>query len=419
MAFAETNRVALGIKEETTWGEYASGDAEEVRFTSDTFGQTQNTTISNEIRSDRQVPDIIRTGIAPEGGWNGEISYGVEAFELAIKAILGASGGFGTPPAALEGEIQAVESSSKFITDSTGDGVDFSSLSVGDWVEASGFTNSGNNGFYQVTAVDTSTAAAHEITVTGSLTDEAAGAVATQSIQGSAALRNGTSKYSYSVEKQFLDLNSGSGLAVRLLGYRFGGLTLNLTPESIATFELTGQGKIITDTTNNDLTDGSASLDFTTLATLTDAAANDIMNTIDGIGELIINRDDPIAATVESVTLNPTNALRRQAALQAGLGSAGIGLGRFSVAGSLSAYFEDKNILQEHLLFNDTDLAVVTKDSSGNKYLWDVPAIRLGGDGIPKGTGVDEDAMIAVDIAGKRSTRNGLDYMLACHKFVA
>lgn len=419
MTFADTSRVALGLVEESTWATWPGGSLEEIRYSSESFGMQQDTTISNEVRSDQQVPDIIRTGISAQGGYSGEISYGVTSFEKALKGLLGAASDFSSPPTALEGEIQAVASGNQFQSDSTGAGVDFSGISVGDWVRASGFTDSANNGYFQVTAVDTATASAHTITVVGdALVDEAA--AAGRSIQGSAALRNGTTKHSFSFEKQFLDLNSGSGLAARVLGYRVGGLQLTLDPQSIATFQFSGQGKQVSDTAGTDLSNESASLDFTTLATLTDAAANDVMSTTDGIGELIINRDSPFdTVTLQNLSANPQRNLRQQQGLQSGLGPVGIGTGRFTVSGSLQAYFEDKTLLEEYLLFKETDIAVVVKDGDGNAYLWDFPAIKFGGDGLPKGAGNDQDAVVALDFDAKRSTRDSQDYSMAVHKFAS
>lgn len=412
MAFADTSRIAIGVKEEVSWGVWPGGDIEEVRFTDESFGHQQDTTQSNEIRADRQVPDIIRTGISAQGGYNGEISYNVTAFELFLKGLLGASSGFAAPPAVITQSFNATAATNQFDDDLTG--VDLSGLSVGDWIRTSGFSNPANNGYFQITALDT-VSSPQTITVAGgSLVDETGSG--DETIQGSAVMRNGTSKYSFAIEKQYQDLT----LAARILGYRVGNLDLSLNPNEIATYSWSGQGKQVTDTAGTDLTNVNNTLDFSTLATLTAAAANSVMNTVDGIGDLIINRDDPITTvTIQSLSINPQNELREQNALQSGIGPAGIGIGRFTASGSLSAYFEDKALLEEYLLFRTTDIAVVTKDGSGNAYLWDLPAIKIGGDALPKAAGNNQDAMVETDISAFRSTRNGLDYTMAVHKFTA
>jgi len=412
MAFADTSRIALGITEETTWGTWPGGNLEEVRFSDESFGHQQDTTNSNEIRADRQVPDIIRTSISAQGGYNGEISYGVTAFELFLKGLLGAASDFGTPPTEITQQFNATASSNEFDDNSTG--VDLSGLSVGDWIRTTGFSNDANNGYFQITAIDT-VSTPQTITVAGAtLVDETGSG--DETVQGSAVMRNGTTKHSFALEKQYQDL----AMAARVLGYRVGGMTLTLNPQEIATYGWTGQGKQITDTAGTDLTNTGNTLDFSTLATLNSAAANNVMNTVDGIGELIINRDDPLTnVTVQSMSANPQNDLRKQNALTSGLGPAGVGIGRFNVSGSVSAYFEDKSLLEEYLLFRTTDVAVVTKDGVGNAYLWDFPAIKLGGDGLPKAGGNNQDAIVELDMSAFRSTRDSQDYTMAVHKFSA
>lgn len=416
---ADSNRVGLGLAEENDFAVFPGGSLEEIRFTQESLSQNTNSTISNEIRSDRQVPDVIRTGVSAQGGFQGELSYNVTALEKAFKGVLGASSDLGTPPSRLgPGQIDAQASDNTFRTDSGATGIDFSNFSVGDWIKTEGFSNAVNNGYFQVTNVDTSTSSDHNIKVEGaSLTDETGSG--DEDIRGSAVIRNGVTDCSFSLVKQFNDLNGGSGLEARVLGYRFGSTTINLNPSSIATVQFGGQGQKLTDTLGSDLTDNSASLDFTTVSSLTAAATNEVMETTGGIADFIINRASPLAATPQSLTMNPTSNLRNQDALTAGLGPTGIAAGRFEVSGSFTAYFEDKKLLEEHLLFNDVDLAVIAKDGAGNAYLFDLPAVKLAGNGSPQAGGTDQDVVTSFDIQAKRSTQANQDYMFAIHKFAA
>lgn len=414
MAFGETNRVDLALGEETNFGEFPTGNLEKVRYTSESFGQDKQTQVSNEIRSDRQVPDVIRQGVSLTGGFSAELSYDVLAYEKLFKGLLGAASDFTSPPAAVTGTLSAAASNNQF----SSSGMDFSGFTVGDWVRVSGMTNSSNNGYFQVTAVDNGSSPATLTVVGDTLTDETDTADA--SVQGSSVLRNGTTKHSFSFEKQFQDLNSGSGLAVRLLGYVVGGLSLSLDPRSIVTMQFSGQGKQATDTAGSDLTDSNATLDFTTLSTLNSASANEVMSTGSGIADIVLNRDEPFNnVTINSLSLNPQNNLRNRPALTSGLGVSDIGFGRFQPTGSMTAYFEDKTLLEQYLLHNKTDLAVAIKDGANNAYLIDIPAFYIGGDFIPKATGTDEDVTTGGDITPVRSTRNGLDYTMAVHKFAS
>jgi len=414
MAFdpADTSRVKLGLVEETNFGEFPGGSLEEVRFASESFGQSQDTTQSNEIRADQQVPDIIRTAVSGSGGYSGELSYDVLSWEKLLKALVGAGSDFTSPPAAITGTFNATASSNEF--DDNSDGLDLSTISVGDWIRTSGFSNAANNGFFQVTAVDTGSVP-QTITVVGAdLVDETGDA--DESVQGSSVLRNDTNEVSFAFEKQFDDLS----LAVRLLGYKPGGLQLTLNPGEIVTYQWSGQGAQASDTAGSDLTDASATLDFTTLATINSAAANSIMSTSTGVADIVLNRDSPFSdVTLQSLTLNPQRNLRQQNALTAGIAPAGVAAGQFSVGGNITAYFEDKKLLQEYLRFSTTDVAVAVKDGANNAYLVDVPAVKLGGDAPPKAGGNNQDALVETDMSGFRSTRNGLDYSFAVHKFSA
>ncbi len=421
--FGETNAVALGIGAETTYATFPSGNLAALRYTGESFGQQQNATVSGEIRTDGQVPDLIRTGVSAQGGYNGEISYGVLSWENALRSLLGAAAVFGTPPARETGAIQAIASSNSLVSDSTGAGPSFTDLAQGDWIRTTGFTAAANNGYAQIASKNTSVNTAHTIVLRWlTLADEAA--AAGRGVQGSAVVRNGTTCTSFSVEKQWTDLNSGNGFAARILGYLFGSCQLNLTPEAIATFAFTGQGRNVTDTTGVDFSDASAAVDFATLATLTAAATNDVMNTVDGItdGQIIVNRAAPFSGiTFQSLQVTPTRALRRQSGLNASLGGAGVGWGRLSIPGSATAYFQDVQLLTAHLRYTETDLAVVIKDGANNAYLVDLPAIKFGGDGIPKAGGLDQGAVINLDIGAKLTQGNlaSGSYMIGVHKFVA
>lgn len=418
MAFADSNRIALGLKEETNWGVWpVGGNLDEIRYTGETFGSQTSTAISNEVRSDRMVPDIIRTGIAGQGGYNGEVSYGVSAWEKIVGGVLG-SADFAAPPAAITADLQFIASGNRVVTDSTGAGTDFSTtdFAPGGWVRISGATDNANNGYFQISARDTATASAHEITlVGGTLVDEAA---ASRTIQSSAVMRNGIVERSFSIEKQWQDLTTP--LAARLLGWRVGSVGLTLPESGIFTYNTNGQGKQIADTAGSDLTDAGATLDFTTLANFDAAAANNVLSTADGIADIVINRDAPYdTVTMRSANFTMNTALRRQDALSAGVGAAGIGQGRFTVEGAAEFYFEDDTLFSAHLKYIDTDFAVAVRDGAGNAYLFDLPAVKFGGDGTPKGQGNDQDALISVSMQGKRSTRYGLNYQAAVHKFAA
>ena len=77
--FADSNRVRIRyIKEsDVAWGQTpATGKTRELRYTGSTLNVQKDTAISEEIRSDRMVPDIIETAMRSSGDVNIEFSAG-------------------------------------------------------------------------------------------------------------------------------------------------------------------------------------------------------------------------------------------------------------------------------------------------------------------------------------------------------
>lgn len=77
--FADSNRARIRyIKEaDNSWGTPpSSGITRELRFTGSTLNVQKETAISNEIRADRMVEDVIETGMKSSGDFNIEFSAG-------------------------------------------------------------------------------------------------------------------------------------------------------------------------------------------------------------------------------------------------------------------------------------------------------------------------------------------------------
>lgn len=73
-----TNRVALGKVRESTFGVTPTSPAiKAVRQTSSSLAANPQTVVSNEIRSDRQVTDLILVGIQAGGDIGGELAFNV------------------------------------------------------------------------------------------------------------------------------------------------------------------------------------------------------------------------------------------------------------------------------------------------------------------------------------------------------
>lgn len=87
MTIGTSNRTALRFVAEVTEGTTPATPAlKEIRYTGESLGYNISNTRSNEIRSDRNVADLIRTGAEAGGDINAEMSYG--SFDDLIEAAL-------------------------------------------------------------------------------------------------------------------------------------------------------------------------------------------------------------------------------------------------------------------------------------------------------------------------------------------
>ena len=76
MSISNINRVQLAYIAETTFGTQKTGSNLQIlRITSESFKQNTEIALSNEIRSDRQRADVVRTKVNVSGGMGFELSY--------------------------------------------------------------------------------------------------------------------------------------------------------------------------------------------------------------------------------------------------------------------------------------------------------------------------------------------------------
>lgn len=149
MAGSEANRTALGIVEEVTLGVTPATPAfESLRFRSTTLQAKQKTTISAELRADRQVTDAIRVGYDTDGDIQLEASYG--ALDTLLRGAFMAEWLF-TPVRDNSGPagtiITAVSATAITILAAGSPATKYTSgaFAQGMLLNASGFTNAGNN----------------------------------------------------------------------------------------------------------------------------------------------------------------------------------------------------------------------------------------------------------------------------------
>ncbi len=360
MTFASSSLAELSYVEEASWGETpAAATFKELRWTGESLAQSTTTEVSNEIRPDRQVPDVIRTDVEAAGDVNVELSYG--AFDDLLEGAF--MGAWSADLAISATDLSAEASDNSF--NSTG--TSLAGIQEGQWFRVAGFASAQNNGYFQATS-----SSANKVVVSATLATEAAGP--SVDINGS-NLRNGTVPKSFTLQKHFSDV----GEYVAFTGMRVASLNLTVDTGSLITGAFSFQGKA-----------ASASGSSAGSGSPTTAPTNPVLNAIDNIEGLVVG-DGSQAFSISSHNFTLDNTLRAQKA-QGTLGSVGIGLGTLNVTGALTAYFENRSLYEQYLGFGTSSFAYRVIDAAGNAYIVTFPALKFT-DGNPVAGGRDQDIL--------------------------
>jgi len=140
MALQSTNRVAIAKVRETTFGVTPATPAfKAIRETSSSLAVNPQTVVSNEIRSDRQVPDLILTALQAGGDVAGEMSFA--AMDDDLEEVL--QGSWTSLP------LQAVSALTTTTATVASGGAAFKAQML---VLTSGFATPANNGLFVVSS---------------------------------------------------------------------------------------------------------------------------------------------------------------------------------------------------------------------------------------------------------------------------
>lgn len=374
MVFADTARSQLFYLEETVWGQTPAAALNAVRFTGESLNFSIDNTQSNEIRSDRQITDLIQTDAEPGGDINFELSYG--AFDDLIAGALFNDWATAVNISA-ETTIAAASGSPDSFTDSA-NGFVTAGIQPGQWIKVSGFATQANNGYFQVLTV-----AAGTITVKGetALVNESAGPSVT--IVGE-TLRNGIDAKSFSLETAFNDVTQFKSFT----GMRVNNLNLNLSVGEILTGVLSFLGK---DAAINNATIGTGGP--------VAAATNEVLNAVNNVA-FIQEGGGAFAGELQEFTVALANNLRSQKAVGT-LGNVGIGSGRAVVTGTFNAYFEDETLYNKYLNGTESSLALRVTDAAGNAYILTFPRIKFTAANLAAGS-ADSDVVVEMEYQAVR-----------------
>lgn len=395
---SDSSSVQLYYSEEDVWGQAIKGSPlaapalTEFRFTNESLGQQTETAVSEEIRSDRQVSDIIRTSVTASGDAGIELSYGAHDDMLAGGLYDNWSSAVNVSAGSFDFSVDSPNSTGT-LTDVSSPNNAFAAAVVGQWLRVRNSGSPDVDGFYKVVA---------------KLGDNAVqvspapptGVVATSMDVYGSFISNGVTRKSFTLEKFFSDI----GQYMSFLGMRVGTMDLTIATGSILNGSFSYEGK-------------SAAVAQATIGDGAPVAAptNDVLNAVDNIADILVDGAALADGCFTSVDFSVDNTLRAQPCIGQ-LENSGIGIGRTIVDGTMEAYFTDESLIERYLNFTTTSVSFRAVDGNGNSYLFDFPSVKFTDGQVVTG-GNDQDVLAALSFSAKRDPVS--DFMVAVNRFPA
>lgn len=392
MTFATSNRAQLRFIKETVFGVTpVAGNPNNLRMTGESLAFAISTDTSKEIRSDRQVTDLIQTGANASGDVNFEFSYAeydplIEAIMQSTYSVFGV-GGVGVPV-----PTSATFAAGTLTAGAATSGASiFTNLQKGQWVKIAGSTIPAQNIWAQVslTVEPTATVLTFQGTpFTGALGN--GGAAVTVS---SSRIANGTTLNSYTLERALMDATPAQYFAYR--GMCASKMDLKFAAGSVVggTFGFMGRDARRQDTT--------------TLLPGTPVASKtfDVMNAVSGVGNIMEGGAVLTGTFIKSVDLSIDNSLRAQTAIGT-LGAVGVGTGTLQVSGTMEVYLADGSMYDKFLNNTASSVSLRATDGAGNGYVITLPKIKYGDAKVNAGS-IDQDVMLSMPFNGIMDPASG------------
>ena len=372
---SSSNLVRVTAIEESVYGVTpAAGNFETVRFTSEALSGTPETTESQQIRTDRMSSGQVVTGLTVGGDTNHELAK-EDIIDKFFESAMYNTWVVDTPVAV----DMTIDTTAKTITRASGD---FNTdVEVGDLVLLSGFTNAENNVQIMVTSIDSATVISY-VGVDGMVDEVAVGS----SFQVEDKLEIGTTKKSFSMEKQFLDLTTKG---INYKGMIASQMSLNFSYGEIAglSFSFQGNGYQAVSQAADLITDGR---------TVNGAATTNSMNGSVDMPFLINSAAgtlDESTFCIQSVELSMNNNLTAQTCIGE-TAPKDYSEGTAQIEVSISAYLANENwaLLAKKLSQEAFSVGFLVKNVDGY-YAFFMPAVQVSFED-PASAGQNQDVIL-------------------------
>jgi len=359
---ATTSNMQLVYASESEWGQAPQGDYSALRIKGQSLDLNKASTESAEIRSDRNITDVVDTSLEAGGQIDFELSIG--SYDELFAGSL-----FNEWSETLNIDIDTREIIVAAETNElihTGLEEVFKDISIGQWIK---LTSDLNNGYYQV--INNS---GDRVTLSGDpLIDDQPSQL---QITGS-HIRNGIQPKSYTIERQHLGIEQ----YFLFTGMFVSQMSLNFASEAMLEGSFTFLGKDAVRSDERDVTN------------ILPAPTTPNTNSVDNFG--VLRESGTTQGYIKSLTLEIDNNLRGQKAI-ANVGLVGVASGRCRVSGRLEAYFQDGALYNKFRDGTPISLDWRLTDNLGNTLISTLPKCKLSNGSISAGS-ADEDVMATFD----------------------
>lgn len=386
---SSANEVQVIWAEEATYGTVdAAATPQVMRLTSESLMADPSYIRSEEVRSDRQVTDVIRSDYSVSGALNINLSYLAHDAMMRRALLADADWTAATPLTATDISAAAADNSLN-----SGAGAFVSSgFAAGMWISVSGFTGASTtaNTIMKIVSVTTT-----KMIVTGvTLINDAAGESVT--ITSASWVKNGTTKKSYSIRR----LAGEDTLYEYFTGIMLDSMSLavNVGEKISGSFGCIGKDNAYGNWTNAN--------------SPTAATTGRVFQTVDHVPALY---EDFTSMRFTEFTLELKNNLRARKEVGY-LGAQSIGSGTCSVTGTLKAYFKSTTQLAKVRSDTSTSLQLRLRNASNQNYFIDLPSVKLTKGASPM-SGPDTDLM--AEFSWEAFMDSTLGYTMAIQRFAS
>lgn len=375
MALSVSNRTKIAYILETLFGVIpGAGPNTALRFTGESINFSLKKDSSKEIRSDRQIADVMTLGASVSGGVNFELSY-KEYDPLMEAALQGTWNPYGTAGTGTTFSATftatTITAGAAPITTSA-----FTNLSKGQWFRLTAPAQLDDGKFYMVsrTVAPTSTV----ITVDTLTPLLGVGAAIAGTLLQTSRLTNGVNQRSFDLEVQSTDVSQ----FLTYTGMVVNKLSMALKSGAFVTGAIDFMGK-------TGLRSGATALPGANTASQTFSTINAVSG-----GFKVFEGAAVLANTfMKSFDIDVDNSLRGQEAIGV-LGNAGVASGTVKITGKAELYFADGTYYDKFINNTASSIVIMLADGS-NGYAITLPMVRYTDCKIDSGS-IDQDMMCSM-----------------------